>query len=122
VLTDLLKGIGIGLIVGVIFVIRSNYNRGVTFVKEGNNCLIKLRDNVSYLNKGYLRSELEKLPNGVNVLIDGSVARFVDPDIYELIDDFIRTAKEKQINIELKRTMTSQNDLFKIGGRKFDSE
>jgi len=122
VLTDLLKGIGIGLIVGIIFVIRSNYNRGVTFVRDGNNYLIKLRENVSYLNKGFLRKEFEKLPDGVNVLIDGSVARFIDPDIYELIDDFIRSGKEKGINIELKRTMTSQNDLFKIGGRKFDSE
>lgn len=122
VLTDLLKGIGIGLIVGIIFVIRSNYSRGVTFVRNENNYMIKLRDNVSYLNKGFLRKELEKLPDGVHVLIDGSVARFIDPDIYELIDDFIRTAKEKQIKIELKRTLTSQNDLFKIGGKKFESE
>jgi len=121
-ITDLLMGIGIGVVVGIFFVIRSNYNRGVTFVRDGNNYLIKLRDNVSYLNKGYLRRELEKLPSGVNVLIDGSVARFIDPDIYELIDDFIRAGQEKGIDIEINRTMTSQNDLFKVGGRKFESE
>ena len=121
-LTDLLKGIGIGLLVGIIFIIRTNFSRGVTFIIEGENVLIKLRDNVSYLNKGYIRRELEKLPSGASVLIDGGSAHFIDPDIYELIDDFIRMAKDKQIEIEIKRTLNSHNALFKVDGRKFDSE
>ncbi len=122
VFTDLLKGIGIGLLVGIVFVIRSNFREGITYVQEGNNHLIRLRDNVSYLNKGKLSGIIESLPNGAEVLIDGASARFIDPDIYELLDDLIRSAKEKEMKLEIIRKRNSQNVYFQIEGELFNSE
>ncbi|MHB1277298.1 MAG: SulP family inorganic anion transporter [Bacteroidia bacterium] len=120
--TDLLIGIGVGLLVGIIFVIRSNYTIGITYISDHGKHLIKLRDNVTYLNKGVLSKIIEKLPKGAEVMIDGTSARFIDPDIYELIDDFIRSAPEKQISVDLKRKLNSQNLYFQIDGLKFESE
>ncbi|TNE78588.1 MAG: SulP family inorganic anion transporter [Bacteroidetes bacterium] len=122
VFTDLLKGIGIGLLVGLVFVIRSNFRQGITYVCEGSNHLIRLRDNVSYLNKGRLSAIIEALPNEAEILIDGASARFIDPDIYELLDDLIRSAKEKGWKLEIIRRHNSQNVYFQLDGEKFNSE
>lgn len=121
-LTDLLKGIGIGILVGIIFVIRSNYTKGITYISDQGKHLIKLRDNVTYLNKGLLSKIIENMPRNAEVMIDGTSAKFIDPDIYELIDDFIRSAPEKNINVDLKRKLNSQNRYFQVDGLKFESE
>lgn len=120
--TDLLIGIGIGLLVGIIFVIRSNYSTGITYISDEGKHLIKLRDNVTYLNKGTVSKIFERMPRDAKVMIDGTAARFIDPDIYELIDDFIRSAPEKHISVDLKRKLNSQNRYFQIDGLKFESE
>ncbi|MDX5320269.1 MAG: SulP family inorganic anion transporter, partial [Bacteroidota bacterium] len=120
--TDLLRGIGIGLLVGIFFVIRSNRNKGVTYVQDGERHFIKLRDNVNYLNKGLLSKIIETMPKNADVLIDGADARFIDPDIYELLDDFIRSSPEKNIRIQVIRKLNSHNPYFKLEGKKFDSE
>lgn len=122
VLTDLLKGIGIGLIVGIIYVIKNNYTKGITFIKNGNQFMLKLRQNVSYLNKSIIQDYFEQIPEDSTVLIDGGSVRFIDPDIHELINDFIKTASKRNIKIEIKRTYLSENPYFKTDGLKFDNE
>lgn len=120
--TDLLKGIGIGLLVGIYFVVRSNHGKGITYVSDKGKHFIKLSENVTYLNKGILSKIMETMPKGGEVMIDGANARFIDPDIYELLDDFIRSAPQKDIEVKLIRKHNSNNQYFKINGQKFESE
>lgn len=120
--TDLLKGIGIGLLVGIYFVVRSNHGKGITYVSDRGKHFIKLSENVTYLNKGILSKIMETMPKGEEVMIDGANARFIDPDIYELLDDFIRSAPQKDIEVKLIRKHNSNNQYFKINGQKFESE
>ncbi len=121
-LTDLLKGIGIGLLVGIFFVIKSNFRRAITFVRDGNKALIKLRENVTYLNKGSLKEIMESIPANSQVLIDGTLARFIDSDIADQIDDFLRFAPEKNLDVTLFRNSNSRNDYFRTDGIKFPNE
>ncbi|MBI1222079.1 MAG: SulP family inorganic anion transporter [Bacteroidetes bacterium] len=121
-MTDLLKGIGIGILVGIFFVIRSNFNKGITYVVDEGRHMIRLRSSVNYLNKGVLSKIFEQMPKGAEVWIDGADAQFIDPDIYELLDDFIRSASEKDIQIEIIRKKNSYNKYFKAEGVKFASE
>lgn len=100
--TDLLKGMGIGLAVGLFFILKENYHSAFTVTQDGNNYLLRLKKDVSFLNKGPLREHLLQVQEGSNMLIDGSRATFIDQDIREILQDFIKSAPTSNIRIELK--------------------
>ena len=101
-ISDLLKGIAIGMIVGLFFVIRANFHAAITLTKDGKNYLLRLQKDVSFLNKALLRTHFDSIEEGGSLLIDGSRARFVDQDIMEAIEDFAAAAGEKDISLEMR--------------------
>jgi MFS superfamily sulfate permease-like transporter len=103
-LTDLLKGILIGCLVGLFFVIRSNFKSAVLVVNDANKYLFRLRKDVSFLNKPIIKNKLEKVPANSYVLIDAARADFIDKDIVEVIEDFLKHAPLKGITVELKKS------------------
>jgi MFS superfamily sulfate permease-like transporter len=103
-LTDLLKGVIIGIGVGLFFVLRSNFKTAVFVVNDANKYLFRLRKDVSFLNKPIIKSKLEKVPADSYVLIDASRADFIDKDVVETIEDFMLHAPLKNIKVELKQS------------------
>jgi len=112
-LTNLLVGIGIGLAVGLGFVLISNFHRSITIVADESNYLIRLRYNVSFLNKTLLRNTLMNIPEKSHVIIDGTNASFIDHDIVETIENYEKSAMQKNITVEIKRSNSSLNDFFR---------
>jgi len=102
VFTDLLKGIGIGLVVGLGYVIYTNFTSSISFLRDQTLIMIKFNKDVFFYNRGYLISILSDLKEGDNVFIDGTLASFIDYDIFVTIQDFMEGAKKKGINVELK--------------------
>lgn len=102
-LTDLLKGILIGCVVGMFFVIRSNFKSAVLVVSDANRYLFRLRKDVSFLNKPIIKNRLEKVPENSSVIIDAARADFIDKDIIEVIEDFLKHAPLKGITVELRK-------------------
>jgi MFS superfamily sulfate permease-like transporter len=113
IFTDLLIGIGIGLAVGLFFVLRSNFHEAISITEDKGNYLLRLNKDVSFLNKSLLRTYLDKVPNGATLIIDGGHSRFVDHDIIETIEDFMLNALNKDINVEIKKSFSASNDFFK---------
>jgi MFS superfamily sulfate permease-like transporter len=101
-LTDLLKGMVFGMVVGLFFVLRTNYHRAITLTKDGQNYLLRLQKDVSFLNRAPLRNYLESIEPDSSLLIEGSRASFVDQDIMETLEDFIKAADDKNIRVDLK--------------------
>lgn len=112
-LTDLLIGITIGIIIGLFYVIRSNFHESINITVDGKNYLLKLNKDVTFLNKATLRHKLENIPENSYVIIDGTKAVFIDTDILETIYNFMDYAEFKNITVEIKRSPSSQNILFK---------
>lgn len=110
--TDLLKGVIIGICVGLFFVIRSNFKTSVFVVNDDNKYLFRLRKDVTFLNKPIIKRKLEEIPEKSYVLIDSSRADFLDQDVIETIDDFMLHAHLKKIQVEVK-TNINQNSPFK---------
>lgn len=100
--TDLLIGVLIGIAVGLIFVMRSNFKTSVFVVNDANKYLFRLRKDVSFLNKPIIKNKLEEVPENAYVLIDTSRADFIDKDIIEVIEDFMIHAPLKNIKVEVK--------------------
>lgn len=102
--TDLLVGVVIGGIVGLFFVFRSNFKSSLLVVNDESKYLFRLRKDVSFLNKPIIKNKLETVPENASVLIDTSRADFIDKDIIEVIEDFMKHAPLKNINVQVKRS------------------
>lgn len=106
--SDLLIGVTIGLGVGILFILRANYRVPYHYeesgvAEDGNHLItIRLSEHVSFLNKASLQLNLEQLPHGSRVLIDGSYTKDIDYDCLEVIYNFENVAQERDINLSLK--------------------
>jgi MFS superfamily sulfate permease-like transporter len=112
--TDLLKGVLIGICVGLFFVLRSNFKTAVMVVNDNANYLFRLRKDVSFLNKPIIKNKLEAVKENSNVIIDASRADFIDKDVIEIIEDFMIHAPLKNINVELKRSNYKEQGFSKL--------
>ncbi len=100
-LSDLLVGILIGLSVGLVFVVLDQLRFPCfTIVSPHGSVLtrLKLREQVSFLQKAQLARTLDELPPGSRVEIDGTACRHIDHDVLEFISDFRQSARLKQID------------------------
>jgi len=104
----------IGIGVGLLFIVRSNFKSSVFIVHDHNKYLIRLRKDVSFLNKPIIKNKLEKIPENSSVLIDASRADFIDKDIVEVIEDFAIHAPLKNIRVELKQSQFKEQGFSKI--------
>jgi MFS superfamily sulfate permease-like transporter len=107
VFTDLLKGVGIGLAVSVLFILRGNMKLAYFFKKEshheGETIHIDLAQEVSFLNKAAIKQTLAHLPENSNVIIDAANTVYIDFDVLELIRDFLDFgSKDKNITVTLR--------------------
>lgn len=111
-LTDLLIGIFIGMIAGLYFVLRSNFKSAIFFIKDDKRYLIRFRKEVSFLNKGLMKSILESIPDNMAVLIDATKSDFIDRDITDMVNDFIVNAETRGIRVYIKYNSTSSKSFF----------
>ena len=107
VMTDLLKGVGIGLAVSIIFILKGNMKLAYFFKKErhheGETIHIDLAQEVSFLNKAAIKQTLAHLPENSKVVIDAANTVYIDYDVLELIRDFMTFgSKDKNITVRLK--------------------
>lgn len=102
-LSDLLIGIIVGLLVGFYFIIKNNYRTSVVFVAHEKKYLLRLRKDVTFLNKPIVKSKLDNIPPGSYALIDASRADFIDKDIIDEINQFIEHAALSDIWVEVKK-------------------
>ena len=106
VFTDLLVGITLGLVVGVIVIlIKSFQNSHFLHIEDKSNgkhrIKMTLAEEVTFFNKGAILKELDSLPRDTYLEIDVRKTRFLDYDIIEILQDFALKAKERNIDIQL---------------------
>ncbi|SDX34259.1 SulP family inorganic anion transporter [Hymenobacter psychrophilus] len=106
--TDLLKGVVLGLVVGIFYILKANYDSAYYLSKptekgtDDGPIILRLSSQVSFLNKASIIKVLEELPMNSRVVIDGSDSVFIDYDVLEAIENFRQAAPERGINLELR--------------------
>ena len=101
VFTDLLIGIGLGLILGIVIILINSFQNSHSISTEGKNkAIITLAEEVTFFNKASILKELDKLPEATSLEIDLRGSKFIDNDIIEIFEDFL--AKQKNKNFEFK--------------------
>ncbi len=107
VFIDLLRGVGIGLVVSIFFILRGNMKLAYFFKKEkhheGETVHIDLAQEVSFLNKAAIKQTLAHLPKNTKLVIDAANTVYIDYDVLELLRDFVNFgSKDKNITVILK--------------------
>jgi MFS superfamily sulfate permease-like transporter len=104
--SDLLKGIGIGMVVALFFILRNYYMKAYS-IKESvsangsRHYEIELSEEITFLSKGSIGKFLHGLPDNCQITINGKKLTSIDPDVLEIIHDFRSTAELKEISVEL---------------------
>jgi MFS superfamily sulfate permease-like transporter len=88
---------------------RSNFKTAVFVVNDGNRYLFRLKKDISFLNKAYLREKLETVPEDAEVVIDIANADFIDKDVIEVINDFLLHAHLKNISVDVHKNANQVN-------------
>jgi len=104
VFTNILFGILIGLSIALFSILLENY-KSATYLKEaqiGNKTIIRLSEHVSFLNRANIQQTLEALPSHSELVIDASRSKYIDYDVYEIIQNFKSEAHHKQIKLILE--------------------
>lgn len=115
VATDLLKGVGIGLAISVFYILQGNMKRAYYLSREklstAGGIVIKLAEEVSFLNKAAIKKTLKNIKPNSTVTIDARGTSYIATDVLEMIQDFANIrAKEEDINVELLGFKTSYRD------------
>lgn len=106
VFTDLLKGVALGMVVSVFFILRENLKSAYFFERkkhaEGDIIHINLAQEVTFLNKAAIKMTLEHLPQDSYVIINATQTNYIDHDVLELIREFQdEKAGERGIRVEI---------------------
>lgn len=105
VFTDLLKGVALGMIISVIFVLKGNMKRAYNFRKDeyhdGDVIHIDLAQEVSFLNKAAIKETIASIPSNSKVVINASDTVYIAHDVLDLIKEF-KKIRSKEENIKVK--------------------
>ena len=101
--TNLLIGIAIGLLIALVCVLLENYKVAGYYheTHEDKTIIIRLSEQVSFLNKANILQTLDKIPDHSKVIIDASDSRYIDYDVYEIIINFKAESKRKGIQLKI---------------------
>ncbi len=106
IFTDLLVGIGLGVLIGVLFLLYDSYKNSHSMIHhemENGKEVVKmeLAEEVTFINKAPISYELNNLPVEAELEIDVTKTKYLDNDIVEIINDFLASSEEKNISTRL---------------------
>jgi MFS superfamily sulfate permease-like transporter len=102
VLTDLLKGVAMGLAAGLVFVLRTHMSSAFDMIHEGGRVTIRFNKSAYFFTKGKLHALFERLPSDVQVVVDAGGVSYVDHDVADLIRRFQESARRRNIDVEVR--------------------
>src|SRR5690606_10250868 len=92
-LTDLLTGVGVGIVISLLYVLRNNMRNSFDYGSQEPNqehrVVVTLSEEVSFLNKPAIRFSLQNIPRKVNeIVIDGRKSKYIDKDVILVIKEY----------------------------------
>jgi MFS superfamily sulfate permease-like transporter len=114
----LLVGVVAGLVTAIIAIIYGNTQNShdIDYQEDSSKKLatITLAEEVSFLNKAKINSELDQIPKDSHVCIDAARTKYIDHDVLEIIKEF-RDIKAPLKNIELK--LINFHEMYEIDSK-----
>jgi len=104
IFTNMLIGLAIGLSAALFSILLENYKTGFYFneLHWGNKTIIRLSEHVSFLNKANILRTLRHLPDNSEVVIDATRSKYIDYDVYQIIENFKVKADRRNIKLTIE--------------------
>ncbi|MEQ1730008.1 MAG: SulP family inorganic anion transporter [Vicinamibacterales bacterium] len=98
---DLLKGVIVGIVMGIMFVLYENSRRAVIAERDGSGVLrMRFRRDGTFVSKPGIMTALEGVGDGDVVVIDGT-GEYIDHDVKEVLATFIADAHHRDVKVSL---------------------
>ena len=98
---DLLKGVIVGIVVGIGFVLYENSKRAVLAERDADGVWqMRFRRDGTFVSKPGIVSTLDEVDDGEQVVIDGT-GEYIDHDVKEVLATFVQDAKHRNISVTL---------------------
>lgn len=98
---DLLKGVIIGIVAGIAFVLYENSKRAVVAEKDsGGIWRLRFRRDGTFVSKPGIVTTLEEVEDGEEVVIDGT-GEYIDHDVKEVLATFVEDARHRNIKVQI---------------------
>ena len=99
---DLLKGVIVGIFVGIAFVLYENSKRAVVAMKDDAGVWqLRFRRDGTFVSKPGIMSTLDEVEDGETVIIDGT-DEYIDHDVKEVLATFIEDAQHRNITVTVR--------------------
>lgn len=106
IFTDLLKGIVLGLVVGIFQILYNNFKKPYGVGKREENgekkLHLELSENLTFLSKASMIDTVSHIPDNSSVIFDATRSHYIHPDIIEIILDFKKNAEYRNITVETR--------------------
>lgn len=100
--TDLLKGVIVGIVVGIFFVLRQNATNAVVESRDADGTrVLKFRRDGTFISKPALVGMLDHVKDGDRVIVDAT-GEFVDHDMKEVLVDFVNEAPGRGVLVSVR--------------------
>jgi len=102
-LTDLLIGVGAGMVIAFLIILYTNFKMSF-FMRDENHLEeihLKLSQHTTFLNKASIMKGLDSIKDGKKVIIDLTDTISIDYDVSEAIRDFIESAVDREIKVQI---------------------
>jgi len=98
---DLLKGVIVGIVMGVVFVLTENARRAVVAEKDSHGVWrMRFRRDGTFVSKPGIVAVLDEVEDGEEVVIDGT-GEYIDHDVKEVLATFAADAAHRRIKVTL---------------------
>lgn len=101
-LTDIMLGVGIGVLFSVGFILMRNYRKGFYASLQKGERWIRLAEDISFIHRPGLSEELRSIPDNSVVTISAENTHNINHDIAELIAEFRESAPLRGITVREK--------------------
>lgn len=102
IFTDLLMGISMGLALAIVIILIESYKNSHTTELDKNSVYITLAEEVTFINKDSILSELDKVQPESSVNINMKNNKYLDNDIIEILNDFLETTSERKLKVTIQ--------------------
>ena len=99
---DLLKGVIVGIVMGIAFVLYENSKRAVVATKDDAGVWqLRFRRDGTFVSKPGIMSTLDEVHDGETVIIDGR-DEYIDHDVKEVLATFVENAQHRNITVTVR--------------------
>lgn len=113
VMFDFLWGLLAGSIIGLVITMRASLHRSMVLVNDGERYLLRIFKDVTYIHKVELIEILNSIPDGKEVMINGTGNIFVDTDIEDWLETYQEECASRDCTVTFLKSPTSVSRLFK---------